>query len=81
MKMRKIAVMIVNLGGPLTQDDVRSFLYNLFSDRYIITIPSPLRQAIAFLISTTRAKSAKENYAKMGVAHPLCPRHKNKLLP
>jgi ferrochelatase len=78
--MRKIAILITNLGGPLEQKDVRGFLYNLFADPYIISIPAPFRQLLATLISTTRAKSARKNYAKMGGGSPILAETKKQAL-
>lgn len=68
---RKIAVVLFNLGGPDSPEAVRPFLYNLFKDPAIIGLPTPLRQAIAWLISTLRDRSARANYAIMGGASPL----------
>ena len=70
---RKIAVVLLNLGGPDTQAAVRPFLFNLFADKAIIRLPWPARMALATLISTTRAKSARANYALMGGGSPLLP--------
>lgn len=69
----RIAVVLLNLGGPDGPDAVRPFLFNLFNDKAIINLPSPLRFLIATIISTTRAASAKQNYAKMGGSSPLLP--------
>lgn len=68
---RRIAVLLFNLGGPDGQADVRPFLYNLFSDRRIIGLPWGVRHLLAGFISTTRAKSARANYMKMGGGSPL----------
>ena len=68
---RKIAVVLFNLGGPDRPEAVRPFLYNLFNDPAIIALPTPLRQAVAWLISTLRDKSARANYTLMGGASPL----------
>ncbi len=70
---RKIAVVLFNLGGPDGPDDVQPFLYNLFNDPAIIGAPAFVRTPLAHFISRTRAKSAKENYAKMGGGSPLLP--------
>lgn len=69
--MKKVAVVLFNLGGPLTQTDVKPFLYNLFSDKYIIGLPSPLRQMVARLISSRRETSAQANYRLMGGGSPI----------
>lgn len=70
---RKLAVVLFNLGGPDGPDDVRPFLRNLFRDPAIIRAPGLIREALALLISTTRAKEARANYAKMGGGSPLLP--------
>lgn len=70
---KKIAVVLFNLGGPDGQDDVKPFLFNLFNDKRIIGVPQPMRWGLATLISTTREKSAQENYAMMGGGSPLLP--------
>ncbi|MBE9101188.1 ferrochelatase [Vacuolonema iberomarrocanum] len=70
--MGRVGVLLLNLGGPDTLEDVRPFLYNLFSDPEIIRLPSPLLQApLAWLISTLRAKKSQENYQKIGGGSPL----------
>lgn len=70
---KRIAVVLFNLGGPDGPDSVRPFLFNLFKDKAILRLPWPARMALAGLISTLRASSAKENYAKMGGGSPLLP--------
>lgn len=69
--MRKIAVILFNLGGPDGQRAVRPFLFNLFSDPAIIGAPAPLRWFIAQFISRTRAGPARKNYALMGGGSPI----------
>ena len=70
---QKLAVVLFNLGGPDGPDAVRPFLFNLFRDPAIIGAPAPIRYPLAALISTTREKSAKANYAIMGGGSPLLP--------
>lgn len=70
---RKLAVILFNLGGPDGPDAVRPFLRNLFRDPAIIRAPGLVREALALLISTTRAREARANYAKMGGGSPLLP--------
>lgn len=71
--MKKLAVVLFNLGGPDNQDAVKPFLFNLFRDPAIITLPAVARYPLAALISTTREKSAQANYAIMGGGSPLLP--------
>jgi ferrochelatase len=70
---RKLAVVLFNLGGPDGPSAVRPFLFNLFRDAAIIGLPALFRYPLAALISTTREKSAKANYAIMGGGSPLLP--------
>jgi len=70
---RRIAVVLFNLGGPDGQGAVRPFLFNLFSDKAIIAAPAPVRYPLAALISGTRARAARANYALMGGGSPLLP--------
>jgi ferrochelatase len=67
----RIAVVLMNLGGPDGPLSVRSFLFNLFSDKAIINLPYFIRIAVAWIISTLRYKVAVQNYNKMGGFSPL----------
>ena len=69
----KTAVVLFNLGGPDSLKAVRPFLFNLFRDPAIITLPAIVRYPLAALISTTRNKMAQANYAIMGGRSPLLP--------
>ena len=71
MSPRRIAVVLLNLGGPDSLKAVRPFLFNLFKDPAIMPLPAAARLAVAGLISTLRARTAKANYAHMGGASPL----------
>ena len=71
--MTRVAVVLFNLGGPDNQAAVKSFLFNLFRDPAIITLPAVARYPLAALISTTREKTARANYAIMGGGSPLLP--------
>lgn len=71
MTTRRIAVILFNLGGPDSLGAVRPFLFNLFNDRAIIDAPQPFRFLLAQLISSTRARTARSNYARMGGSSPL----------
>ena len=68
----KRGVLLFNLGGPETLDDVRPFLYNLFSDPEIIRIKSTfLRKALAWLIASTRQGKSRDLYRQIGGGSPL----------
>lgn len=70
---KKIAIILLNLGGPDKQESVRPFLKNLFSDKSIIDLICPIRFPLAWLISTLRAPKAKPLYKLMGGGSPLLP--------
>lgn len=73
MTSRRVAIILFNLGGPDSQKAVRPFLFNLFNDKAIIGAPQPFRFLLAQLISRTREKLAKANYALMGGGSPILP--------
>lgn len=65
-------ILLFNLGGPVTLDDVRPFLYNLFSDPDIIRIKSDvLRKTVAWFIATTRQNKSRGLYRQIGGGSPL----------
>lgn len=70
----KVGVLLLNLGGPETLNDVQPFLFNLFADPDIIRLPRLFRflqRPLAKLISTFRAPKSKEAYASIGGGSPL----------
>ncbi|MBD2185467.1 ferrochelatase [Planktothrix sp. FACHB-1355] len=70
--MGRTGVLLLNLGGPDQLEDVRPFLFNLFSDPEIIRLPFPwLQKPLAWFISTMRAKKSQENYRQIGGGSPL----------
>ena len=70
--MGRVGVLLLNLGGPEKLEDVRPFLFNLFSDPEIIRLPARwLQKPLAWLISTLRAKKSQENYQEIGGGSPL----------
>jgi protoporphyrin/coproporphyrin ferrochelatase len=70
--MGRVGVLLLNLGGPEQLEDVRPFLFNLFSDPEIIRLPFTwLQKPLAWLISSSRAKKSQENYKLIGGGSPL----------
>jgi protoporphyrin/coproporphyrin ferrochelatase len=70
--MGRVGVLLLNLGGPEQLDDVRPFLFNLFSAPEIIRLPFPwLQKPLAWLISTLRFQKSQENYRQIGGGSPL----------
>jgi ferrochelatase len=68
----KVGVLLFNLGGPETLQDVKPFLYRLFSDPEIIRIKwGPARKTLAYTIATLRRKTSEGYYRQIGGGSPL----------
>ena len=67
----KKAVILFNLGGPDKLESVEPFLFNLFNDPEILSIPSIIRYPLAKLISKRRAPIAKNIYREIGNKSPI----------
>ena len=72
-KDEKTAVILLNMGGPESLDDVEPFLFNLFMDPDIIEMPlgGLLRPFLARMISKRRAGKVRGYYEKIGGKSPL----------
>ncbi len=73
MSLRKIGVVLFQLGGPDTLEAVEPFLYNLFCDPDIISFPFAriARQPLARLIASRRARHVGHHYAEIGGGSPI----------
>jgi ferrochelatase len=67
----KKAIILFNLGGPDSLEAVEPFLFNLFNDPAIISLPGIFRYPLAKLISKRRAPIAKAIYKEMGGRSPI----------
>lgn len=68
----KTGVVLLNMGGPEKLEDVRPFLFNLFSDRDIIKLGPPfLQKIIAWQIARKRAPKSRNLYKQIGGGSPL----------
>ncbi|KAL6542482.1 hypothetical protein OROMI_024084 [Orobanche minor] len=70
----KIGVLLLNLGGQETLDDVQPFLFNLFADPDIIRLPRLfcfLQKPLGQFISVARSPKSREGYASIGGGSPL----------
>ena len=67
----KRVVILFNLGGPDKLESVEPFLFNLFNDPAIISIPSFFRYPLAKFISKRRAPIAKNIYREIGNKSPI----------
>ncbi|QOD38052.1 ferrochelatase [Candidatus Wolbachia massiliensis] len=67
----KQAIILFNLGGPDSLNAVRPFLFNLFCDKRIISLPNPLRFLLAKFISAKRESTAQKIYEQIGGKSPI----------
>lgn len=66
------ALVLLNMGGARSKDELELFLRNMFNDKNILTIKSNfLRSIIASFIVNSRKNSAWENYEKIGGKSPI----------
>jgi protoporphyrin/coproporphyrin ferrochelatase len=70
MAMR-LAVVLFNLGGPDRPEAIEPFLFNLFNDPAIISLPAVLRWPLARVLARRRSRVAREIYAHLGGGSPL----------
>jgi protoporphyrin/coproporphyrin ferrochelatase len=63
------AIVMLNLGGPSSLDEVEPFLLELFADREII--PLPLQSWLGPFIARRRAPKVRARYAEIGGGSPI----------
>ena len=71
LKLKKKAIVLMNMGGPNNLGEVDVFLKNMFNDKYIIGAPQPIRAMIGWIIRKKRLKEATHNYALLGGVSPI----------
>lgn len=67
----KVCIVLFNLGGPDKIKAVKPFLFNLFNDKAIISLPQPFRFLLAKFISSKREHKAQEIYNQIGGKSPI----------
>lgn len=69
----KLEVLLLNLGGPSHLGEVRSFLFDLFSDPDVIPVPFSkwLQKPTAYSIALCRQRISKAYYRAIGGSSPL----------
>ncbi|KAG0281292.1 ferrochelatase hem15 [Linnemannia exigua] len=65
----KTGIVLMNLGGPGTQNEVHDFLLRLFSDGDLI--PLPMQSYMAQFIAKRRTPKIKEQYNQIGGGSPI----------
>jgi protoporphyrin/coproporphyrin ferrochelatase len=68
-----LGIVLLQLGGPDSLENVEPFLYNLFNDPDIIDLPLAFlfRRGLARLISRRRAPKVQEYYRRIGGRSPI----------
>lgn len=71
--IRRLGVVLFQLGGPDSLEAIEPFLYNLFCDPEIIDFPFARigRKPLAKLISATRARKVQHHYVTIGGYSPI----------
>jgi ferrochelatase len=67
----KAALLLVNMGGPNSLDQVRGYLRAIFLDPAILPVPSPFRGLLASVISSRRSGIVEDRYRLIGGHSPL----------
>lgn len=69
---KRVSILLYNMGGPASLEDVNPFLQELFSDNDIIDMPGPalLQNFVAEKIARKRTHGVKEKYAEIGGGSP-----------
>ena len=62
----KTAVVLLNFGGPESSGDIRRYLYAVFNDPAVLSLPAGLRQMAATTLSLARVPETKRLYARLG---------------
>ncbi len=68
---KKVGVLLFNMGGPETLNDVEPFLINLFSDPDIMKLPPILGKFLPGFIARKRAPKSRGYYQAIGGGSPL----------
>ena len=67
-------MLLLSVGAPETPDDVEEYLYNVFSDPEIRTLPPALswafKRPLAWFISKSRAEEARNSLVAAGGRSP-----------
>uniref|UniRef100_A0A8C9S5R4 Ferrochelatase n=1 Tax=Scleropages formosus TaxID=113540 RepID=A0A8C9S5R4_SCLFO len=65
----KTGILMLNMGGPEKLDDVHDFLFRLFMDRDLMTLP--VQNKLGPFIAKRRTPKIQEQYSKIGGGSPI----------
>ena len=71
MEKTNKAIVLLNMGGARSKDELKMFLTNMFNDKNILRTNPFMRKIIAFFIVNSRLNSAWENYEEIGNESPI----------
>ena len=60
------AVLLANMGAPISEPDMKVFLKRMFNDKAIIYAPTLVRKVLSTVISNVRYKSSWQKYLQIG---------------
>jgi ferrochelatase len=67
----KTALLLVNMGGPSSLDEIKPYMRAIFSDPAILSVPWFIRKPLASYIVSKRKDKVAERYKLIGGASPL----------
>lgn len=59
-------VMLVNMGGPDSPEELKKFLSRMFNDPFILPYGKPVRKLLSYIISRTRYRQSWKKYQLIG---------------
>lgn len=59
-------LLLVNMGGPDSQEEMKQFLMRMFRDPFIIPFSKPVRYLLSYIISNLRYKKSWKKYELIG---------------
>ena len=62
----KRAILLANMGAPISEPDMKVFLKRMFNDKAIIYAPTLVRSVLSTVISNVRYKSSWQKYEQIG---------------
>lgn len=71
MSSEQVGVVLMDLGGPRSIDDVEEYIYELLSHESVLPLPSIPRHALARLIARARGPKVERKYAAIGGGSPI----------
>lgn len=73
MSKPRTGVLLLQMGGPRSLDEVQSYICTLFQDPYLVQLPAPIswfRKPLARWVAKRRAPVVIEQYKKIGGSSP-----------